>query len=149
MKNSVNFMMWSMLIRESLIWNKWRFFFFQEVFSWLSASGSETAQDVSSGGLRSLFFLQKRWFNYQSRSWHIECHLQLRLPLHQAEGDSPSHVKDDCDQQLPLESQELGVEEGNGTAQTLHELEDGKSLGWFLLERSSKYWGNLEMSMMK
>ena len=53
--------------------------------------------------------------------------LQLSLPLHQTEADGPQDVHDHGDKELPLEGQVLGVEEGNGTTETLHELENGKT----------------------
>ena len=73
--------------------------------------------------------------------------LQLSLPLHQTEADGPQDVHDHGDEELPLEGQVLGIEEGNGTAETLHKFENGKTSHWFLFKCSAKNWGDLQFNM--
>ena len=47
---------------------------------------------------------------------------------------------------LPLEGEVGRVEEGNGAAQTLHELEDGESGGGLILEGAAQQRRDLDQS---
>ena len=69
----------------------------------------------------------------------LSCSVFLpRLPLHQTEGDGAQDVEDDGDQELPLQSQPGRVEECDGAAERLHELEDGETCRGVLFERSGQ-----------
>ena len=136
-------------------------------FTSASNSGSGTAHEVSSAsGPGSTFsFLKIRSQNYccyfpSIPNIIIYCNSQPGLPLHEAEGDGPRHVQDDGDQKLPLEGQvpevhrRLGwydhpviiprVEEGDGAAEALHELEYGEPSRGLLLECAAQYRGDLD-----
>ena len=83
----------------------------------------------------SFSFNEKKTFLYLLSSVH----------LYFTEWDCSGKVHDDNYQKLPLKSEEPGVEEGNGTTQTLHELEYCKSCCRFFFECSSKNWGDLKI----
>ena len=80
-----------------------------------SASGSDTAQEVSSGSgdeeslsvLKAEYYFWKLFLQY----------LRFVLPLHQTECDGASNIKEHGDQELPLEGEVGGVEERDGTTE--------------------------------
>ena len=69
-------------------------------------------------------------------------------PLDRAEAESPEHIEDDGDEELPVKREHRRVPEGQRRRKGLHELEDGKGRGRVFLECPAEQGKYLEEKIL-